>query len=148
MKRIMLMAAAALALTALTACEPAMTITAKAPSSSVCGKDFVITGKVTPPKATSYVVLQIRSGGKWVDWQWWDFYHTHPAPMSGWIDAYQSQSDGSYWMQPRTPLNVGAVYAFRVRSAWSTAYSPTFYHKVVAPSSGSCPTTLWDTLEP
>ena len=118
--------------------EPAMTITAKVydeygetpPPLPTCGYVYTVEGTVTPSTATKKVVLQQRSGGKWVDLLGWgdpdSIYHDPASARTANV-----RSGGTYkiyWLIDW----ISTAKSLRVRSNGGGAVSPTFYLKPVA----------------
>lgn len=132
MRRILGLVAVAGAVLAVSACEPAMTITAHPSEGQPLTCDsWQVTGKVSPASATPKVVLQMTVKGKWVDAK---APATFDAPHTV-RSANVSQSTGGY------AINVQYVWSytqhFRVRSNGGGAVSPSFY-VTAGGSDGSC----------
>lgn len=126
MRRLATVAAAVALLFAATGCEPKMTITAKdVNKTDACGLRMYVEGKVTPATATSRVVLQQTTGGKWVDVKGWaDQNDVYSKPASARAAAVASTT-GEYSIV--YVVDWHGIKHLRVRSSGSGAVSPGFY---------------------
>lgn len=123
MRRLVVVLAAAAMVVVSTGCEPKMTITAgNGNGNYTCGLVMYVTGKVTPKDATTKVVLQRPSGGKWVDVvAKRDQFDFDPPSVRS---ANVSKNNGGYSISYHTEFF--GKRRFRVRSNLGTAVSPEF----------------------
>lgn len=129
----------------LAACEPqppapTVAITATLPRSPECAWLMDLNGTVPATHKTNEVVMQIKAGGAWSDWLW---YETFDSGETGHrIRARVDPRSGAFYVTMRAPLKAGQTYAFRVRSAGGSVVSNTMFVTPKPGESGKCPTTL------
>ena len=131
MRRIILASALAIAFLVVGApscqpAEPTMTITAK--RTSDCLNQPTVEGVVTPTTATTKVVLQRSSAGKWTDFLWYQTSDTSETRHT--ITSTVRSRDGGYslsFVDQNWGDKLSGTQKFRVRSNGGGYVSPSVY---------------------